>query len=137
MVIENEREKAYLNELYDLMPARMQSIYLDAAFEFEQKHYKMSLSKDDIIRVVCEVMEIHPDLISLKTRKREIVVCRQMVYYFLSIYFDYSLAFIGRLFKQDHATVIHAKKTIMNLVHTNKEIRRSYETIKKMIYETD
>jgi chromosomal replication initiator protein len=137
MVIENEKEKAYLNELYDLMPARMQSIYLDAAFEFEQKHYKMSLSKDDIIRVVCEVMEISPELISLKTRKREIVVCRQMVYHVLSMYFDYSLAFIGRLFKQDHATVIHAKKTIRNLLFSDREILKRYETIKKMIYETD
>jgi chromosomal replication initiator protein len=137
MIIENEKEKAYLNELYDLMPARMQSIYLDAVVEFEQRTDRKPLSKEDIINIVCEVMEIHPDLISLKTRKREIVVCRQMVYYFLSIYFDYSLAFIGRLFKQDHATVIHAKKTIMNLVHTDRNIRRSYETIKKMIYETD
>ena len=137
MIIENEKEKAYLNELYDLMPARMQSIYLDAVVEFEQRTDRKPLSKEDIINIVCEVMEIHPDLISLKTRKREIVVCRQMVYYFLSIYFDYSLAFIGRLFKQDHATVIHAKKTIMNLVHTDRNIRQSYETIKKMIYETD
>jgi len=135
MIIENEREKAYLNELYDLMPARMQSIYLDAVVEFDQRTDRKPLSKEDIIRIVCEVMEIHPDLISLKTRKREIVVCRQMVYHVLSMYFDYSLAFIGRLFKQDHATVIHAKKTIRNLLFSDREILKRYETIKKMIYE--
>ena len=137
MIIENEKEKAYLNELYDLMPARMQSIYLDAVVEFEQRTYRKPRRKEDIIRIICEVMEILPDLVSLKTRKREIVVCRQMIYYFLSIYFDYSYAFIGRLFKQHHATVIHAKKTILNLTHTSRDIRRSYETIKKRIYETD
>ena len=138
MIIENEKEKAYLNELYDLMPARMQSIYLDAAVEFDKKtDKKRLLPKNQVIKIICEVMDIKPEVISLKTRKREIVICRQMVYYFLSTYYDYSYAFIGRLYRQDHATVIHAKKTIESLIETNREIRQCYKSIKEQIYETD
>lgn len=136
MIIETQQEKVCLDQFYDLMPVRMKAIYIDACNKFEHNNFKR-LSKDQIIKIVCQVMDVHIDTLPMKTRKREIVTCRQMTYLFLSLYFGYSLTYLGRLFNQDHATVVHAKKNILDLIESSKEIRSYYEQINKKIYEIE
>jgi len=135
MVIENKYEYDSLLEVFDLMSERFKKITLDSCLEFDQMSDKKRLTKNELVQIICSVMEIKPEHLILKTRKREILQCRQMVYYFLSLYYEYSTTFIGRLFGQDHATVIHAKRHISDLIKSNKEIRNYYSQIKKLINE--
>ena len=61
-----------------------------------------------------------------KTRKREIVVARQILH---SIYRDnsrLSLATIGGITYHDHTTVLHSKRTVSNLMDTDKAYRNDY-----------
>ena len=68
-------------------------------------------------------------------QKREIVEPRQVIMYAMKELTNYSLAKIGSHFKgrngkiKDHATVLHALKSINNLIDTNKEKKALIESI--------
>jgi chromosomal replication initiation ATPase DnaA len=71
--------------------------------------------------------------IRYKTRKREIVVTRQLIMYFVHQFTKLSLAKNGALVGKNHATVLHAIKTITNLAETDKQFRAKLERIKDEI----
>lgn len=71
--------------------------------------------------------------LQVKSRKRHLVFPRQLNMYFLEKHTNYSLAMIGSIFNRDHATVLHAKKTIQNLIDTDKRIRNQYHLIEESI----
>ena len=52
-------------------------------------------------------------------RNREMVIVRQVVFYYLRTKKLCSFAAAGELFNRDHATVIHAVRTVTNLIDTN------------------
>ena len=59
-----------------------------------------------------------------KTRKREVVYARQLAMYFAKHYTSCSLATIGtEIGNKDHATVLHACKTIDNLYDTDRSVK--------------
>jgi chromosomal replication initiator protein len=69
-----------------------------------------------------------------KTRKREIVQARQLTMYFSKNLTKYSLASIGaQVGNKDHATVLHACKTVNNLKDTDKNFRQYVEDIEKKL----
>jgi len=62
-----------------------------------------------------------------KTRKREVVEARQLAMFFSKRITRASLAAIGEMCgDKDHATVLHACKTVMNLKETNKGYMAQY-----------
>lgn len=75
-----------------------------------------------------------PGEFCIVSRKREIVVPRQIAMYFAKNYTYESLAKIGyALGKKDHATVLHACKTVINLMETDKEFRYKIQSIQSII----
>ena len=69
-----------------------------------------------------------------RTRKREVVVARQMSMYLAKKYTTLSLAGIGDVLgKKDHATVLHACKTISEQVGVDKKLRSDLEEIEQRI----
>jgi len=94
------------------------------------KKEKKELSVDYISKTVCEYYEVDMDILQSKTRKREIVQARQIAMYFSKGLTNYSLSTIGaKIGKKDHATVLHACKTINNLMDTDKELRNQIKEI--------
>jgi hypothetical protein len=77
----------------------------------------------EITKIVGEVFNIEYKNIFLKSNKRHIVTARQVAMYIIALQTKHSLAHIGSFFERDHATVLHAKKTISNLKETDKEFR--------------
>lgn len=73
--------------------------------------------------------------IEKKTRKREIVQTRQLIMFFCTIMWAGSLEEIGeRVGGKDHATVLHSKKTINNLLESNdKEMLKHTQIIVKTL----
>ncbi len=68
------------------------------------------------------------------TRKREIVECRQLCMFFSKKLTKQSLRTIGWYFgRKDHATVLHAVKTIDNLIETDRDF---YNKFKFFTYDT-
>lgn len=89
------------------------------------------LRPDQIFRkveyAVCMAWGVEPALLYEKTRKREVVESRQLVYWHMAHKTKLSLADIGALYGQDHATVLHAKKVVNNLRKTNRLYKNKFE----------
>ncbi len=98
------------------------------------KNSKRELSIEYISKVVCDYFNIPVDSLQAKTRKREIVQARQITMYFSKNMTKYSLASIGaQVGNKDHATVLHACKTVNNLKETDKNFRVYVDDIEKKL----
>ena len=98
------------------------------------KNTHKELSIDYIQKVVCDYFGIPIDLVLSKTRKREIVQARQVAMFFSKTLTKSSLTTIGsRIGGKDHATVLHACKTVNNLIETDKHFKLQIEEIEKKL----
>lgn len=98
------------------------------------KNTKREVSIDYIQKVVCNYFDVPVDALQSKTRKREIVQARQVAMYFSKNLTKSSLATIGsQIGGKDHATVLHACKTVNNLVETDKQFKTQIEEIEKKL----
>ena len=92
------------------------------------------VSIDFIQKVVCDYFDIPIEIMKSKTRKREIVQCRQLAMYFSKQMTKSSLAMIGKhCGNKDHATVLHACKTVNNLADTDKRFKGYIADIQKKL----
>ncbi len=98
------------------------------------KNTKREVSVDYIQKVVCEYFGLPGDVLHTKTRKREIVQARQIAMYFSKSMTKSSLSTIGSLIGgKDHATVLHACKTVNNLIETDKRFKSQIEDIERKL----
>ena len=113
------------------------AITLDLARQMIDKFVKNTsreISIDYIQKVVSDYFNIPIDMINSKTRKREIVQARQIAMYFSKKFTKSSLATIGiHCGNKDHATVLHACRTVNNLIDTDKQFRVYVDEIEKKI----
>tara|TARA_R100001224_G_scaffold95668_1_gene65282 strand:+ start:434 stop:946 length:513 start_codon:yes stop_codon:yes gene_type:complete len=70
------------------------------------------------------------------TRKQENVTGR-MIYYKILREHKYGYQAIARTLGKNHATVIHAINTFNDLYPLDREMRKAYEVIKELFYETN
>ena len=95
---------------------------------------KREVSIDKIKHTVCGHFGLSLDAIQSKTRKREIVQARQIAMYFARTKTKLALATIGaEIGGKDHATVLHACKTVEDLYETDKTFRQHVIDIEKKI----
>ncbi len=98
------------------------------------KNTKKDITIDYIQKVVCEYFGLPSDVLNAKTRKREIVQARQIAMYFSKNLTKASLSTIGSVIgNKDHATVLHACKTVNNLMETDRRFRAQIEDIQKKL----
>ena len=65
-----------------------------------------------IIKMVLSYFDITEDELRKKSRKSEVVFARKLVYYFAIKYTPLSSKEIGKYFRQDHTTALHAAKKL-------------------------
>jgi chromosomal replication initiator protein len=113
------------------------AITVELAVELINKIVKQSkheITIDYIQKIICEYFDMPVDSLQSKTRKREIVQARQIAMYFSKTLTKSSLASIGsQIGHKDHATVLHACKTVNNLIDTDKQFRYDVEEIEKRL----
>jgi len=98
------------------------------------KDTRVSLSIEEIQRLVCDYFSIEEDLVRAKTRKREVVQARQIAMHFCKQLTQHSLKTIGLHFGgRDHSTVIHANQSVENQIDTEPKFRELIEEIRHMI----
>jgi chromosomal replication initiator protein len=96
------------------------------------RHSKKEISIDYIQKVVCNYFNLPSDSLCSNTRKREIVQARQIAMYFSKSLTKASLATIGaEIGGKDHATVLHAFKTVNNLMETDKSFKTQMSELEK------
>ncbi len=98
------------------------------------KNTAREVSIDYIQKVVCDYFDMPLELLKSKTRKREVVQARQISMYFAKSMTKSSLATIGlHSGGKDHATVLHACRTVNNLIDTDKRFKVYIEELHKKI----
>ena len=94
------------------------------------KNIKKEITVDFIQEIVSEYFQISIEELQSKTRKRHVVQARQLAMFFAKKYTKLSLANIGKYIgKRDHATVLHACKTVDNLNETDKQFRKFFSDL--------
>jgi chromosomal replication initiator protein len=103
------------------------AITLELAKQMIDKFVKNTaheVSIDYIQKVVCDYFNLPIELIKSKTRKREVVQARQIAMFFAKSLTKSSLSNIGlNCGGKDHATVLHACRTVNNLMDTDKKFK--------------
>ncbi|MGB3619485.1 MAG: chromosomal replication initiator protein DnaA [Catalinimonas sp.] len=85
---------------------------------------------DYIQQSVSDYFSVSLDSLKAKTRKKEIVMARQIAMYFTKEFTDYSLKSIGQYFGgRDHSTVIHAIRSVKDSIETNRKFRSTMEDL--------
>lgn len=87
---------------------------------------------DFIVKSVSNYFEISIEQMKSKTRKKEIVIPRQISIYLAKNYTNMSLKAIGHYFGgRDHSTVIHSIEAVENAMITDKSIKRAITELQK------
>lgn len=137
-ITNNVRElESALISLYAQSTLNRKEITLDLARLMVDKlvsNTKKEITIDYIQKVVCDYYKIPIETAQSKTRKREIVQARQVSMYFSKSLTKASLASIGAYIGgKDHATVLHACKTVNNLMDTDKVFKNQIKEIEKRL----
>ncbi len=92
------------------------------------------ISIDYIQKVVSQYFGLSIDEMNSKTRRRNIVQARQLAMYFAKEHTRASLTTIGlQCGNKDHATVLHACRTVKNLIDTDKDFKSYFDEIDRLI----
>jgi len=95
---------------------------------------KIFITIDDISKIVCNFLNVQENKIRDKTRKKEIVLARQLAMYFSKEFTKSSLKTIGLHFGgRDHSTVIHACNAIEEMNRADTSMRELIDGIKNKI----
>jgi chromosomal replication initiator protein len=137
-ITSNVRElEGALTSLLAQSTLNKKAITLELAKQMIDKFVKTTareVSIDYIQKVVCDYFDLPIDLMKSKTRKREVVQARQIAMYFSKSMTKSSLATIGmHCGGKDHATVLHACRTVNNLMDTDKRFRAYIDELEKKI----
>lgn len=95
---------------------------------------KVNITIESITKIICDYFKIDENKIRDKTRKKEIVLARQVAMYLSKELTKSSLKTIGLHFGgRDHATVIHSCTTIETLKQTDGYYKDIIETLRNNI----
>lgn len=91
---------------------------------------KKTITIDEIIKTVADYYGVEVSAINTRSRKREVVLVRQVAMFLAKKHLDLSTSKIGQYVgNRDHATVLHACKTVTNLADTDKQFRTELNEI--------
>lgn len=95
---------------------------------------KKAVSHEEVIRAVSTYFGIEPDSIADKTRRKEVVLPRQLTMYILRNDFGISYPTIGdKMGGRDHTTVIHSCEKIKEELKTDHHLLHQLNQIRAML----
>jgi chromosomal replication initiator protein len=113
------------------------AVTIDLARQLIDKFVKNTtreVSIELIQKIVCDYFNMSVEMMKSKTRRREVVQARQIAMFFAKNMTKSSLATIGmNCGGKDHATVLHAYRTVNNLIDTDKRFRSYIEDLEKRL----
>ena len=100
------------------------------------KVYGFTAVGDKIIQAVIDCSGTQWSEIKSVTRTRPVVWHRQACMYLVKKYTSMSLGAVGKPFSgKDHATVLHAKRTIRDLYESNYEVRELIDEVENLMLQ--
>ncbi len=92
------------------------------------------ITLDHIKKCVADHYEVPIDKLKSQTRKRNIVLARQLSMYFAKNITNHSLKAIGDSFGgRDHSTVIYSVRAVNDMIDTDAEFKRTVKDIEKKL----
>ncbi len=91
------------------------------------------LSLKKIVRLVVRHFNVSQEDLRSSSRKKSVTLPRQIAMYLAREYTDATLETIGREFKRDHATVVHAVKKVERGLRQNSKIKYQVEFLKEQL----
>ena len=89
------------------------------------KNSQCDLTIDHIQQIIADYFNLDIESLHSKNRKRNVVQARQLAMFFSKKYTKSSLSTIGsQIGQRDHATVLHACKTVETLIETDREFKK-------------
>jgi len=85
---------------------------------------QQEITMDTVKKLVCKHYKVTGEEIISKSRKKAIVIPRQICMYLCRKYTDHSLGEIGKSFRRHHATAFHSVTTIEKKMKQNSNIKR-------------
>ncbi|MBI3793879.1 MAG: chromosomal replication initiator protein DnaA [Nitrospinae bacterium] len=103
---------------------------LDGVYSEEKKHIGVT----QIQKAVTEYYSLKPNDLKAKSRRRNLVIPRQLAMYICRDVTEDSLPTIGKAFGgRDHSTVIHAFQKVKKDLETNTKLYKDLTAIKKIL----
>jgi chromosomal replication initiator protein len=95
---------------------------------------KKNVSIEDVIKIIARFYQLDESIIYEKTRRKEIVRCRQVAMYVLREDYNISFPIIGRkLGGRDHTTVMHSCDKVKTDMESDSGLVREVEQIRSML----
>jgi len=92
------------------------------------------ITVENIAKLVAEHFQVPLETLSSKTRKRNVVIARQLSMYLAKNFTENSLQNIGNNFGgKDHSTVIYSINTVKDLMDTDALFKETVEELKKKV----
>lgn len=96
---------------------------------------KVDAEKLRLQNIICNVCGVYWWEITGKSRKKNIVVARQMYCVYARTFLKKSLVNIGYDIEKDHTTVIHSLQTVQNMLDTDDQLWvEKFERINQSLY---
>tara|TARA_Y100001937_G_scaffold23697_2_gene33785 strand:+ start:521 stop:868 length:348 start_codon:yes stop_codon:yes gene_type:complete len=92
-----------------------------------------SCTVDNMCELIADYTGINKELIRHKTRKREFVLARQIIYAILRKHYNLSLNQIGGLFSKDHSTIIHSLEVHECDYETDRLYKKTFDYVEKKV----
>lgn len=88
---------------------------------------------ENIINTVCEFYKIDAEGLKGKSRCRENVNARFVIFYFFRKYTKLTFKEAGLIFNRDHTTVIHGLATLNDIMQTEPIVKAEVESLESVI----
>ena len=94
----------------------------------------MPLTVDDILETVCRFFDVTPNAVKGPSRKKELVMPRQIVMYLADKYTNIPAARIGKLVGgRDHSTVLHSINKVREMKEKDKSFASQLKKVDEML----
>lgn len=93
-------------------------------------------SLDNLMRIVCDVINVLPQEFFSRCRRQEYVLARSFFCYFANVHMKEATVKIGLYINRDHSTVIHGRNMIGDLIHIGSKYEmKLFKEIEKQLHE--
>ena len=94
----------------------------------------MPLTVDDVLETVCRFFDVTPNAVKGPSRKKELVLPRQIVMYLADKYTNIPAARIGKLVGgRDHSTVLHSINKVREMKEKDKSFASQLKKVDEML----
>ena len=82
----------------------------------------MTVNIDRLFLIIQGITGYDKSALLKKNRSRKVLYPRQVICYILKIYYSMTFEAIGKIFNQDHTSVLHSVNTIQTMIDINDEL---------------